>query len=108
VTLTSVSTGGGNVAARTSGDATKNVNVVSVNSLGGSVSFTLEGIHPHDLGQFLDSQGIAVRTGHHCAWPLNRKMGVQSTTRASLYLYNTDDDIRALATGIADAQRYFG
>lgn len=84
------------------------VGPTSLDNRGGSVSFTLEGIHPHDLGQFLDSQGIAVRTGHHCAWPLNRKMGVQSTTRASLYLYNTDDDIRALASGIADAQRYFG
>lgn len=84
------------------------VGPTSLDNRGGSVSFTVEGIHPHDLGQFLDSQGIAVRTGHHCAWPLNRKMGVQSTTRASLYLYNTEDDIHALASGIAAAQRYFG
>ncbi len=75
---------------------------------GGAVSFTLGAIHPHDLGQFLDNAGIAVRTGHHCAWPLTRKMGVASTTRASFYLYNTSEDIDALATGIKDAQKYFG
>jgi cysteine desulfurase/selenocysteine lyase len=77
-------------------------------SRGGSLSFTFGDIHPHDLGQFLDSQGIAVRTGHHCAWPLNRKMGVPATTRASLYLYNTIDDCDALVAGILDAQKYFG
>ena len=75
---------------------------------GGTVSFTLGDIHPHDVGQFLDNQGIAVRTGHHCAWPLTRKMGVASTTRASFYLYNTSEDIDALVTGIKDAQKYFG
>ena len=75
---------------------------------GGSISFAFGDIHPHDLGQFLDSQGIAVRTGHHCAWPLNRKMGVVATTRASLYLYNTAEDCDALIAGILDAQKYFG
>jgi cysteine desulfurase/selenocysteine lyase len=80
----------------------------TVDARGGSISFTFGDIHPHDLGQFLDSQGIAVRTGHHCAWPLNRKMGVPATTRASLYLYNTTEDCDALMTGILDAQRYFG
>jgi cysteine desulfurase/selenocysteine lyase len=75
---------------------------------GGAVSFTVGAIHPHDLGQFLDNSGIAVRTGHHCAWPLTRKMGVASTTRASFYLYNTSEDIDALVTGIKDAQKYFG
>ncbi|CAN2197645.1 csdA Selenocysteine lyase/Cysteine desulfurase [Candidatus Nanopelagicaceae bacterium] len=74
---------------------------------GGAVSFTLGEIHPHDLGQFLDNSGIAVRTGHHCAWPLTRKMGVASTTRASFYLYNATEDIDELVTGITDAQRYF-
>lgn len=77
-------------------------------SRGGSISFTFGDIHPHDLGQFLDSQGIAVRTGHHCAWPLNRKMGVPATTRASLYLYNTTEDCDALVQGILDAEKYFG
>lgn len=74
---------------------------------GGVVSFGVQNIHPHDLGQFLDSQGIAVRTGHHCAWPLNRKLGVAATTRASLYLYNDESDIDALIQGVADAQTYF-
>jgi cysteine desulfurase/selenocysteine lyase len=75
---------------------------------GGVVSFTLGDIHPHDLGQYPDSQGIAVRTGHHCAWPLTRKLGVPATTRASVYLYNTTDDLDALITGVQGAQKYFG
>jgi cysteine desulfurase/selenocysteine lyase len=75
---------------------------------GGTLSFTLGEIHPHDLGQFLDSQGIAVRTGHHCAWPLTRKLGVPATTRASFYLYNSKSDIDALIDGILGAQKYFG
>ena len=74
---------------------------------GGALSFTVAGIHPHDLGQFLDSQGIAVRTGHHCAWPLTRSLGVPATTRASLYLYNTIEDNDALIEGIESAMRYF-
>jgi cysteine desulfurase/selenocysteine lyase len=85
----------------------KIIGPTSMESRGGSISFTFGDIHPHDLGQFLDSQGIAVRTGHHCAWPLNRKMGVVATTRASLYLYNTLEDCDALVAGIQDAQRYF-
>jgi len=75
---------------------------------GGIVSFSVGEIHPHDLGQYLDSQGIAVRTGHHCAWPLTRKLGVPATTRASFYLYNTKDDLDALVAGIRGAQKYFG
>ena len=75
---------------------------------GGAVSFTLGEIHPHDLGQFLDDAGIAVRTGHHCAWPLTRKMGVPATTRASFYLYNTHEDVDQLSTSILAAQKYFG
>ena len=75
---------------------------------GGTVSFTVNGIHPHDLGQYLDSLGIAVRTGHHCAWPLTRALGVPATTRASLYLYNDRTDLDALVNGIKDAKKYFG
>jgi cysteine desulfurase/selenocysteine lyase len=75
---------------------------------GGTVSFTVNGIHPHDLGQYLDSLGIAVRTGHHCAWPLTRALGVPATTRASLYLYNDRADLDALVNGIKDAKKYFG
>jgi len=79
----------------------------SVDARGGSVSFTVGEIHPHDLGQFLDSQGVAVRTGHHCAWPLTRKLGVPATTRASLYLYNDQSDCDALFDAILGAQKYF-
>ena len=75
---------------------------------GGTISFTLGKIHPHDLGQFLDSHGVAVRTGHHCAWPLNRKFGVPATTRASVYLYNNTQDLDALVAGIKGAEQYFG
>ena len=74
---------------------------------GGTVSFTVGAIHPHDLGQYLDSQGIAVRTGHHCAWPLTRKFGITATTRASFYLYNDASEVDALLAGIAGAQEYF-
>ena len=75
---------------------------------GGTVSFTFGDIHPHDLGQYLDAQGIAVRTGHHCAWPLTRKLGVPATTRASLYFYNDESDVDALVDGIIGAKKYFG
>lgn len=74
---------------------------------GSTLSFTLNGIHPHDLGQYLDSKGIAVRTGHHCAWPLARKFKIQATTRASMYLYNDTSDIEALLNGINDAKKFF-
>ena len=74
---------------------------------GGVISFTIEGIHPHDAGQVLDQHGIAVRTGHHCAWPLMRKMHVVGTTRASFYIYNDLTDIDALVEGIEYAQKYF-
>jgi len=83
------------------------VGPLTMESRGGAVSFTVAGIHPHDLGQFLDSQGIAVRTGHHCAWPLTRSLGVPATTRASLHLYNTIEDNDALIDGITSAMRYF-
>jgi len=75
---------------------------------GGAVSFIVDGIHPHDLGQYLDSKGIAVRTGHHCAWPLTRKLGVAATTRASPYLYNTEEDLDELVSGVRGAISYFG
>ena len=83
------------------------VGPLNMENRGGALSFTVAGIHPHDLGQFLDSQGIAVRTGHHCAWPLTRSLGVPATTRASLYLYNTIEDNDALIDGITSAMRYF-
>src|SRR6266581_3308766 len=75
---------------------------------GGAVSFTVDEVHPHDVGQVLDELGIAVRTGHHCAWPLHRALGVQASTRATFYVYNTHDEVAALADGIRYAQRFFG
>jgi cysteine desulfurase/selenocysteine lyase len=75
---------------------------------GGAVSFTVEGIHPHDVGQVLDDEGIAVRVGHHCAWPVVRRYGVPATTRATFYVHTGYDDIDALADGIRTAQKFFG
>lgn len=74
---------------------------------GGVVSFAVDGIHPHDLGQALDQFGIAVRTGHHCAWPLMKRFKTVATTRASFYLYNDFDDISALVEGVERARKYF-
>jgi cysteine desulfurase / selenocysteine lyase len=81
---------------------------LSTEHRGGAVSFVLDGIHPHDAGQVLDELGIAVRTGHHCAWPLHRALGAQSSTRATFYVYNTHDEVDALADGIRQAQKFFG
>ncbi len=75
---------------------------------GGAVSFVLDGIHPHDAGQVLDSVGVAVRVGHHCAWPLHRRLGIPASVRASFYLYNDRDDVTALLAGVREAQRFFG
>ncbi|MDK4296590.1 cysteine desulfurase [Corynebacterium pseudodiphtheriticum] len=75
---------------------------------GGAVSFVVDGVHPHDLGQVLDDRGVCVRVGHHCAWPAHRSLGMQSTARASFYLYNTTEEIDALADGIVHAQEFFG
>ncbi|EHR51490.1 cysteine desulfurase-like protein, SufS subfamily [Saccharomonospora marina XMU15] len=75
---------------------------------GSAVSFVIDGVHPHDAGQVLDSLGIAVRVGHHCAWPLHRRMGVPATVRASFYLYNELSEVEALVAGVVEAQRFFG
>ncbi|GAB2770942.1 cysteine desulfurase [Amycolatopsis magusensis] len=75
---------------------------------GGAVSFVIDGVHPHDAGQVLDSLGIAVRVGHHCAWPLHRRMGVPATVRASFYLYNELSEVDELVRGVREAQRFFG
>jgi cysteine desulfurase/selenocysteine lyase len=74
----------------------------------GLASFDVAGVHSHDVGQFLDDRGIAVRVGHHCAQPLHRRLGVTSSTRASAYLYSTDAEIDHLLTGVADATTFFG
>jgi cysteine desulfurase / selenocysteine lyase len=79
----------------------------SMRSRGSAVSFAIEGVHPHDVGQSLDELGIAVRVGHHCAAPVCRRYGVPATTRASSYLYNTEDEIDALLEGITTVQRFW-
>jgi len=74
---------------------------------GGAVSFVIDQIHPHDLGQVLDDLGIAVRVGHHCAWPLMRRFGISGTTRATFYLYNSESDVDALLLGVEAAKKFF-
>ena len=76
-------------------------------SRGGTVSFTLDGVHPHDVGQLLDEHGVAVRVGHHCARPVCVRYGIPATTRASFYLYTTQAEIDALADGVEHAKRFF-
>jgi cysteine desulfurase/selenocysteine lyase len=74
---------------------------------GGVISFAYKDIHPHDLSQVLDQVGVCVRAGHHCAKPLMRRLGVGATARASMYLYNDEADVDALADALADADRLF-
>ena len=74
---------------------------------GGAISFELTGVHPHDISQLLDSQGIAVRAGHHCAKPVHARFGVQSTARASFYLYTTTAEVDALVEGLEHTKRFF-
>ena len=75
---------------------------------GGAISFTVEGVHPHDFGQILDDHGVSIRVGHHCAWPLHRACGAQSTARASFYLYNTEEEVDKLVDAIKAAREFFG
>lgn len=75
---------------------------------GGAISFTVPDVHPHDMSQLLDSYGIAVRGGHHCARPLHERLGVQSSTRASFYLYTTEAEVDALVEGVARTITFFG
>ena len=77
-------------------------------SRGGAISFTVDGVHPHDLGQVLDDHGVSIRVGHHCAWPLHRACGAQSTARASFYLYNTEEEVDKLVEAIKAAREFFG
>ncbi len=80
----------------------------SMHERGGAVSFHLEDVHPHDVAQVLDSRGVAVRAGHHCAKPAHARLGVQSSTRASGYLYTTPAEVDALVEGLHATQHYFG
>ena len=80
----------------------------SADKKGGVAAFTLEGVHPHDVAQILDQDGIAVRAGHHCAQPLHEKFGLHATSRASFYLYNTKDEVNMLVNGIYKVKEMFG
>ena len=73
-----------------------------------TVSFAVEGVHPHDVGQVLDAEGIAVRVGHHCAQPVHRRYGVSASTRASAYLYTTDRDVDAFVQALGRVRGFFG
>ena len=74
----------------------------------GLVSFSLPDVHPHDLSQLLDGEGVAIRSGHHCAQPLMRRLGVVATSRASFYLYNTEEEVDALTEALQRAREFFG
>jgi cysteine desulfurase / selenocysteine lyase len=89
-------------------DGVRIIGPTSTEHRGGAVSFVIDGVHPHDAGQVLDDQGVEVRVGHHCAWPLHRRMGIPATVRASFYLYNELDEVKALVDAVREAQRFFG
>ncbi|HYU84514.1 MAG TPA: aminotransferase class V-fold PLP-dependent enzyme, partial [Kribbellaceae bacterium] len=74
---------------------------------GGAISFELDGVHPHDIATVLDTRGVAVRAGHHCARPVHERFGVQASTRASFYLYTTPEEIDALIDGLGFVRSYF-
>jgi cysteine desulfurase / selenocysteine lyase len=80
----------------------------SAEKKGGVAAFTFEGVHPHDVAQILDTEGVAVRAGHHCAMPLHEKFHIPATTRASFYLYNTQDEVDRLIEGLYKVKRVFG
>jgi cysteine desulfurase/selenocysteine lyase len=80
----------------------------SIEKKGGVLSFTMKHVHPHDVAQILDRDGVAVRAGHHCAMPLHHKLGLPATTRASFYLYSTMDDVDRLVAGLINVVKMFG
>ena len=71
-------------------------------------SFIVDGVHAHDVGQFLDDRGITVRTGHHCAQPLHRRLGTPATARASAYVYTTGEDIERFRVALSEVRAFFG
>jgi cysteine desulfurase/selenocysteine lyase len=89
-------------------DGVRIVGPTSLDDRGSPVSFVVDGIHAHDLGQVLDDEGVAVRVGHHCAWPLHRRFGIAATARASFAVYNTLDEVDRLVAGVERAIEFFG
>ena len=72
------------------------------------MAFDVDGVHPHDVGQFIDAQGIAIRVGHHCAQPVHRHFGLYASNRASLGVYNTVEDVQALVEALGKVRGFFG
>jgi cysteine desulfurase / selenocysteine lyase len=89
-------------------DGVRVIGPATTEARGGAVSFVVDGIHPHDVGQVLDDLGVEVRVGHHCAWPIVRRYGIPATTRATFYLYNGTEDVDALVAGVRQAREFFG
>lgn len=79
----------------------------SLENRGSPVSFVVDGVHAHDVGQVLDDEGVAVRVGHHCAWPLHRRFGIAATARASFAVYNTVEEVDRLVAGVRRAVEFF-
>jgi len=88
-------------------DGVRIIGPTSMEHRGSPVSFVLDGVHAHDVGQVLDDEGVAVRVGHHCAWPLHRRFGIAATARASFAVYNTHDEVDRLVAGVKRAVEFF-
>ena len=89
-------------------DGVRVVGPSDATSRGSAVSFVVDGVHAHDVGQVLDDRGVEVRVGHHCAWPLHRRFGIAATTRATFYVYNSPADVDDLVSAVRHAQSFFG
>jgi cysteine desulfurase/selenocysteine lyase len=89
-------------------DGVRIIGPTSMENRGSPVSFVVDGVHAHDVGQVLDDDGVAVRVGHHCAMPLHRRFGVAATARASFAIYNTPDEVDRLVSGVRRALDFFG
>lgn len=88
-------------------DGVRIIGPESLENRGSPVSFVLDGVHAHDVGQVLDDEGVAVRVGHHCAWPLHRRFGIAATARESFAVYNTHDEVDRLVAGVRRAVEFF-
>jgi cysteine desulfurase/selenocysteine lyase len=88
-------------------DAVRIIGPTTLENRGSPVSFVVDGVHAHDVGQVLDDDGVAVRVGHHCAWPLHRRFGIAATARASFAVYNTLDEVDRLVAGVRRAVEFF-
>jgi cysteine desulfurase/selenocysteine lyase len=89
-------------------DGVRIIGPTSLEDRGSPVAFVVDGVHAHDVGQVLDDDGVAVRVGHHCAWPLHRRFGIAATARASFAVYNTLDEVDRLVAGVRHAVEFFG